>query len=133
MAAEQMRGARILHLVVVDESGRVVGVLSDRDIRAAQPSVLLVRDPALRNKALSLLKVKDVMSSSAHTVRPDATIRSALTLMKRHRVGSIPVVDDDGHPVGIVTHGNVVALALELLSDLESRSPARSPISLSRE
>jgi len=114
-AAEQMRSQGLMHVVVVDASGRIAGVLSDRDLRSAQPSAVLVKDSSLREKALSLLKVKDVMSSDAQTVRPNQTVRAALALMKRHKVGSVPVVDDDGRPVGIVTHADVIEMALGLL------------------
>ena len=61
-AAALMAQKHINHVVVVDEDGVVAGVLSDRDLRNAQPSTLLVRDPEMRNKALSLLKVGDIMS-----------------------------------------------------------------------
>ncbi|MFO0568443.1 MAG: CBS domain-containing protein [Polyangiaceae bacterium] len=115
VAAEQMREKGLMHLVVVDARGCVVGVVSDRDLRAAQPSALLVRDEKLREKALSLLRVQDVMSSTPHTVHPGSTVRAALMLMKRHRVGSLPVVDPDGLPVGILTHGDVIEMALALL------------------
>lgn len=115
VAADQMHEHKVMHLVVVDAGGKVRGVVSDRDLRAAQPSALLVKDPGLRDKALSLLKVENVMSQGAHTVSPGQPARSALLLMRKHRVGSIPVVDDDGRPVGIITHGNVVELALDLM------------------
>lgn len=116
-AAERMRSDGLRHVVVVDEQGRVVGVVSDRDIRAAQPSLLLVRDPTMRDNALSLLKVGDLMKRNPHHVRPNHTIRTALTLMRKHKVGSLPVVDDEQRAVGILTGFDVLELALKLLAE----------------
>lgn len=118
--AEAMRSAGVLHLVVVDASGKAVGILSDRDLRGAQPSAILVKDPSLRDKALALLRVADVMSDGIHAVHPEHTVRSALLAMKRHRIGSLPVVDEEGRPVGIVTHGDVIELALRLLRSVST-------------
>jgi acetoin utilization protein AcuB len=114
-AAASMREAAVLHLVVVDDGGRVVGVLSDRDLRAAQPSVLLVKDEKQREKALSLMKVQDVMVAHPHTVRPEDPVREVLTLMRMHKVGSVPVVNDQAQPIGIVTGVDIIELALKLL------------------
>jgi len=114
-AAERMRGSHILHLVVVDDAGEVVGVLSDRDLRAAQPSALLVKDPEMREKALSLMKVRDVMTAHPHTVDAEAPVIHVLQAMRRQRIGCVPVVENDGRVVGVVTGGDVVMLALELL------------------
>lgn len=114
-AAERMHGSRILHLVVLDAKGSVTGVLSDRDLRAAQPSALLVKDPGMRDKALSLMKVREVMSAHPHTIHADAPVVDALQAMRRQRIGCVPVVENDGRVVGVVTGGDVVMLALKLL------------------
>jgi len=114
-AAERMHDSRILHLVVIDANGSVAGVVSDRDLRAAQPSALLVKDPTMRDKALSLMKVRDVMSAHPHTIDADAPVVDALHTMRRHRIGCVPVVEADGRIVGVVTGGDVVMLALKLL------------------
>ncbi len=105
----------IQHLVVVDEAGRIVGVVSDRDLRAAEPSMLLVRDAAHRERALALLRVANVMTANPHSVHPTQNLRSALLLMRRHKVGCLPVVDDAHKPVGIVTGFDVIRIALRLL------------------
>lgn len=110
-----MKSRRVQHLVVTGEGGCVEGVLTDGDIRSAQPSVLLVPDPAMRDKALSLVRVADVMTRNPFTVEPEQPARQALDCMLGSKVGSVPVVDHDGHPVGIVTGFDVVKLATRLL------------------
>jgi len=116
-ASEHMRKERLRHLVVVDEASRTIGLVSDRDIRAAEPSLLLVRDAAMRANALSLLRVRDVMKANPHVIRPGDTIRSALVTMKRYKVGSLPVVDDGQRVVGILTGFDILDLTLRLLAE----------------
>jgi len=114
-AAARMRGSHILHLVVLDGEGHVVGVLSDRDLRAAQPSALLVKEPLMREKALSLMTVSDVMSPHPRTVDAEAPVIDVLRAMRRERIGCVPVVERDGAVIGVVTGGDVVMLTLKLL------------------
>lgn len=123
-AAERMAERRVLHLVVVDAKGRIVGVVSDRDLRSAQPSVLLVPDAEMRKKALGLIKVDDVMTPHPTTVRDDLPVEDALVEMRRKRLGCLPVVDRGGALVGIVTGGDVAKLAIQLLH--ERRRPTGS-------
>lgn len=113
-AAEMMRANDLLHLVVVDERGRVAGVLSDRDLRAAQPSMLLVRDPAMRENALSLLHVDEVMTKHPSVMTSDKPVTDAIQVMLHHKLGSVVVVDAQEHPIGIVTGVDVMKLTLRL-------------------
>jgi len=123
-ASELMARRRVLHLVVVDAKGHVVGVVSDRDVRSAQPSVLLVPDESMRRKALGVLRVEDVMTAHPATVRDDTPIEETLEQMLRQRIGCLPVLDRGGALVGIVTGGDVTRLAIELV---RARVPGRAP------
>lgn len=121
-AAERMAERRVLHLVVLDARQRIVGVVSDRDLRSAQPSVLLVPDPEMRKKALGLIKVDDVMTPHPTTVRDDLPVEEALAEMLRKRLGCLPVVDRGGALVGILTGGDVAKLAIRLLRERRARA-----------
>ncbi len=55
------------------------------------------------------VKVHQVMTASVFTTQPHASIAHVRGLMKRNKIGSIPVVDSDGHPVGIVSSTDLVA------------------------
>ena len=115
-ASDRMNATHLQHLVVVHPvSGRVVGILSDRDLRGAQPSAFLLPDVAMRRKGLAVVRVKEIMTEHPHVVRPDDGLDWALRSMLRKRVGSLVVVDRDDRPVGILTPGDVVKLALTLL------------------
>ena len=114
-AMEMMRQRRIQHLIVVDGQGRVEGVLSDRDLNAAQPSAVLSPDVRARDKALGMIRVSEIMSRYPHTMTPDMPLEMALEKMLETKVGSVPIVDHRGLPVGIITGFDVVGLALRLL------------------
>jgi len=62
------------------------------------------------------VKVHEVMTASVVTTKPHASIAHIRGLMKRHKIGSIPVVDPDGHPVGIVS-------STDLAADLKPAAP----------
>jgi CBS domain-containing protein len=114
-ALETMKLRRIQHLVIVNADGCVEGVLSDRDLRSAQPSLVLVPDRHTREKALSLIRVADVMTPHPLTAKPTEPVVSVLERMLAAKVGSIPVLDDYGRPIGILTGFDVVRLAIRLL------------------
>jgi acetoin utilization protein AcuB len=97
---------RVRHFPIVDESARVIGIISDRDLRSvgsphpsARPDVT-VADP-----------VRRIMASPVLTCHPDDAIEDAARRLRHHRVGALPVLDD-GRLVGIVTAADLlVALA----------------------
>ncbi|HEY8365430.1 MAG TPA: CBS domain-containing protein [Haloplasmataceae bacterium] len=54
------------------------------------------------------MKVKDIMSKSVITLKPYNTIKDAAVLMFEHNIGMIPIVDDDNHPIGLVTDRDMI-------------------------
>jgi acetoin utilization protein AcuB len=108
---------RVLHLVVIDARGRVAGIVSDRDLRSAQPSQMLVPDADMRKKGLAMLKVDDIMTAHPSTIADDMPVEELLAAMLKRRVGCLPVVDPSGALVGIVTGGDVTKLALRLVRE----------------
>ena len=91
------RGNRIRHLPVL-QGGRLVGVISDRDLRAATPAL---GDPA-RAEALERIRVADEMARDVATARPEDPIEDAAMAMYERKIGCLPVVDGEDL-VGIVT------------------------------
>jgi CBS domain-containing protein len=65
------------------------------------------------------MKVRDVMTKSVATIRPEATIKDAASIMQQHNVGSIPVVDTNGL-VGIVTDRDIVVRNIAAGQDPQS-------------
>jgi CBS domain-containing protein len=96
-AWERLWRARIHHLVVM-EGGRVVGVISDRDLGGA-------RGQRLRNGC----SVADLMSAQVVAAEPSTTVRQAANLMRGRSIGSLPVLAN-GRLKGIVTISDLLAL-----------------------
>ncbi len=98
---------RIRHLLVTDESGELVGIVTDRDIRLNLPSQATSLSVWELNHLLTRLTVGKVMTQSVITVGPDREARDAAQLMLDHTIGALPVVDG-GRLVGIVTETDLL-------------------------
>jgi acetoin utilization protein AcuB len=102
-------GKNFRHFPVTDAGNRLVGIVSDRDLRSAFPSTAL--SPPVRQEQLERLaqvRVDTLMSRPAITLPREATLDDALLLFDRHSIGALPVVDHDGCLVGIITVRDVL-------------------------
>ncbi len=104
---ELMKAKKIRHLPVVDGNGRLVGIVTDRDLRQ------MIFDPSIQERlgeAAAVLKtrtVREVMTWGVVTVRPENGIGQAARLMYEQKIGALPVVDQ-GRVVGILTERDVL-------------------------
>jgi len=103
------REKRIRHLPVLEE-GRLAGIVSDRDLRAATPAL---GDPD-RAEALGKILVSEVMAREVATARPDDPIEEAANAMRERKVGCLPVVEGEAL-VGIVTSSDVMEALIYLM------------------
>jgi acetoin utilization protein AcuB len=110
------RERRIRHLPVLGE-GRLVGIVSDRDLRSAAPAL---GDPE-RASALEKIRASDVMTRDVVTARPDDPIEEAANRMRERRIGCLPVVED-GALVGILTSSDVMEALVHLVGAHEPGS-----------
>jgi acetoin utilization protein AcuB len=105
-ASRLMKQKGFQHLPVVRQ-GRLTGIVSDRDLKEAQPSKATTLDIHELYYLLDKLKVKKVMSKNPHTVSGDETMDKAAALMLKHDISALPVVDQKGDLQGILTKGDV--------------------------
>jgi acetoin utilization protein AcuB len=94
---------RFHHLLVID-GRRLVGVISDRDLlRHVSPFV--GHDLAERAQDVATLnkRAHQIMTRAPISAHPDATLQEAIALILQHRISCLPVVDEQSHPIGIVT------------------------------
>ena len=121
-AVATMRERRMRHLPVVDGEGRLIGIVTDRDLRSAMfGSALVEHLPPEQGGRLHALtgtlndvRVSHVMTWRVLTIGPQAPVAQAAAVMANSRVGSLPVVEG-GRLVGIVTEHDVLkALAATL-------------------
>src|SRR4029453_831788 len=106
-AAELMRGRQVNHLLVTDPQGRLIGVLTDRDLKHSTFLPFLARHVALEERRLRAPRVRDVMTWRVVTIEADTDLVRAGLLMFEKRIGSLPVIDR-GRLVGIVTEGTIL-------------------------
>jgi CBS domain-containing protein len=92
-------------LPVVAEGGKVVGLITDRDICMAA---------AIQGRHLENIAIEDVSSGRVFSCKPDDDVRVALKLMQENKVRRLPVVSDDGKLVGILSMNDIVVNAKEV-------------------
>jgi CBS domain-containing protein len=107
-AVSRMSAGGFRHLPVVDGDGRLVGMLSDRDVRTAVGSPAVALDFANARARVRSLRVGDVMARDVVTVGSDASFAEIARSLADHRIGAVPVTDDDGRVVGIVSYVDVL-------------------------
>ena len=105
-AAEIMRTKRVRQFPVIDEKGGLAGIVSDRDIRDAMPSKYLPGDSA-SGGSLGSLRAADIMTSEPMRVSPLTPVDMVADILMRHKFGGLPVVDEAGRLVGIITVADV--------------------------
>lgn len=105
-ARRLMLKERIRHLLVTEDR-RLVGIVTDRDIRLNLPSQATSLSMWEVNYLLARLTVGQVMTKSVIITGPDRDARAAAQLMLEHKVGALPVLDGE-HLIGILTETDVL-------------------------
>ena len=115
-AQELMAKNRVRHLPVVEDVDKLIGIVSDRDIRSALPfhSFKDGISPEERAK-LEDLRVKDIMTRKVFTISPGYTIQDALLMIQNSKVGALPVVDDEGRLKGILSVRDLLRAFINVL------------------
>ena len=109
-----MKDHHIRRIPVVDDNGQVVGIISDRDVRDASPSKATTLDMYEMHYLLAELKAKNIMTAKPITVKPTDTVEQAALIMLDNKVGGLPVVDDNGRLVGIISDHDVFKALVDI-------------------
>ena len=117
-ARSLMHDNRIHHLPVM-EKDQLVGLVTLTNVLAATDSFL--RDDQSRIHATEI-GIGDAMVTDVATVDVNASLRHAALFLERHKIGCLPVLDDE-KLVGIITDTDFVAVAINLLEQLEETEP----------
>jgi len=88
-----------------------MGIVTDRDIRDAYPTSMLIGRPKEIDEFAESYTVEEVMTHDVFTVRPDTPLATAVALLRRHRIGSLPVVKNK-QLVGIITRSDILDFVL---------------------
>lgn len=106
-AMDLLKEHEIRHLPVLRDGERLVGILSERDIKQASPSPATALEIREIYYLLDKVKVKQIMTRRPYTVSSSAPIEDAALIIREKKIGCLPVVDD-GKLVGILTETDII-------------------------
>jgi acetoin utilization protein AcuB len=118
-ALNLMRSKNIRRMPVVDKQGKLIGIVSDKDLLNAGPSNATSLSVWEINYLVGKIKIKDVMTRSVLTVSGDTPIEEAARMMVDNKVGGLPVMNDD-QLVGVITESDLFKVLLELMGARET-------------
>jgi acetoin utilization protein AcuB len=113
-----MRKEKIRRAPVVKD-GKMVGIISEKDLLNASPSAATSLSVWEVNYLLSKITIKEVMKKDVVTVKEDTPIEEAARIMADNKIGALPVLRD-GHIVGIITETDLFKIFLELMGARET-------------
>jgi acetoin utilization protein AcuB len=115
-ALKLMRERHFRRLPVVDRSGRLVGIVSERDLLYAAPSSATSLSIWEVQYLLSNLHVKTIMTKDVITTTPDTPVEDAAQSMVTHKIGGLPVVDGRKQVVGVITETDIFQTFVEMFA-----------------
>lgn len=118
-AFHTMREKKIRHLPVVDEEGKLVGIVAQTDLLHASPSAATTFSVFEMSYLLANLHVREVMSSPPIIVSEDSPLEEAAKVMVEKKVGCLPVMRDSTL-VGLITETDIFATFVEILGGEEA-------------
>ncbi|MEA3335783.1 MAG: CBS and ACT domain-containing protein [Chloroflexota bacterium] len=109
-----MREKRIRHLPIVDDAGKLIGLVTQRALMKALPSDVSHFSKFEISYVLAKITVKDVMVTDVVTIDEDTAIEEAARIMADRRLGCLPVMRD-GELIGIITDNDLFTLMVDVL------------------
>lgn len=119
-AVLMLRRVELRHIPIL-ENGRLVGILTDRDVARFAPSMLMGLSPQDYNRVFEDTPVAKVMTRNLYRTTPEAPLAEAVNLLYNHKLGCLPVLEGD-RLVGIIT----VSDMLRALHNLIAANPGSS-------
>jgi CBS domain-containing membrane protein len=106
---EIMQWAHIRHVPVVNAAGGLAGIISHRDLLHAAISSVATVPPIERNQHLGSVPIVQVMKTEVQTIGPEGTLREAAAMMRKSKIGCLPVVEND-KLIGIISEYDLLGL-----------------------
>jgi len=124
IAREVMAKHRVNQLPVLDND-LLVGIVTDRDIRDAYPTSMMIDQTKAIDSFAEKVTVEEVMSHDVLIVQPETPLATAVGLLRKHRIGSLPVVKNKTL-MGIITRSDILDYVLDG-GPKRKRLPAKAP------
>ncbi len=120
-ARKMMAEHHIRHIPVLSSDGGLIGVVSQRDVLAAEDSTVLNEegDPGSRDQYVA---ISSIMTAPVQSVEENAGLRGTAMHLQKNKLGCLPVLNE-GQLVGIITDSDFVAIAVNLMEQLETTEP----------
>lgn len=115
-ALKLMREKGFRRLPVVNRSGELVGIISERDLLYATPSPASSLSVWELNYLLSQLQVREIMTKHVITTTMDTPIEDAAEVMATRKIGGMPVVDEHNRVLGVITETNIFKALVEMMA-----------------
>ena len=117
-AALMLHRLELRHIPIM-EDGRLVGILTDRDVGRVAPSILLGLSPQEYNRVFEDTPVVKVMTRNLYRTTPEAPLAEAVHLLYNHKLGCLPVLEGE-RLVGIITVSDMLRALRDLIANPES-------------
>ena len=109
-----MKERKIRCLPVLNKKGKLVGIITDNDLRDAAPSKATTLDMYELNYLLSTIKVSSIMTKHLVYVKPEETVEFAAILMLENRISALPVINQRDSLVGIITQSDIFKVLIHI-------------------
>ena len=103
-----------IKMLPVMDDVKLVGIITDRDLKKASPSDATTLDMHELLFLISKIKVRDLMKEPVFTARPDDTVEEAAALLLEKKISGLPVIDENNRLVGIITRSDIFRVLLSL-------------------
>jgi len=113
------------HVPIVDPDGKVVGIISDRDVSRLAPSMLAQMTPEDYNRVFEATPITQAMTKNPMSVSPETPVAEAVALLYTKKIGALVAIED-GKLVGILTVNDMLGLLNELLTGSQTPTEASS-------
>ena len=110
-----MRGRKIHQLPVIDNKGKLVGIVTEQDLLHASASSVTTLSVWELTTLLTKITVEMVMVKNVATVQEDTPVEEAARIMADKGIGCVPVLGEDGRMAGLVTKSDLFRAFMELL------------------
>lgn len=121
-ARQIMAEHHIRHIPVVTSDGSLIGLVSQRDVLAAEDSTV-INDAGADGSRDRYVAISSIMTTPVQTVDEHASLRGTAMHLQKNKLGCLPVLNKEGALAGIITDSDFVAIAVNLMEQLESTEP----------